>query len=355
MASLGYEVSKDDWGNVVGTLRLGPGPTIVLDSHMDTVGVTDPGAWRFDPSGEIAEGRLYGRGAMDMKGPLAAAVHGVGQCKELGAGTLVVCATVAEELVEGPALAHVLEAAEPDLVVICEATSLRLAHGQRGRAEISLDIRGVPTHSSRPELGVNALEAMALAICALRRLPMSKHPTLGPAILVATDVASRPYPALSVVPDRCVATLDRRTLPGETQAAVLAAIRNTCEAAIRPTGARAAAEIALDEFRTYAGQEVVAPNFAPAWYFEPDAAFVRVAQRALAGAGLAGDLCTYAFCTNGSAAAGALSLPTLGFGPGDEERAHRVDEYIELAQLSAGAAGYAALCRGLVEMAAEWA
>jgi acetylornithine deacetylase/succinyl-diaminopimelate desuccinylase-like protein len=99
---------------------------------------------------------------MDMKGPLAACVHGVAAAAEqLPSGRVVVTATVAEELVEGPALVAVAESVRPDLVVICEATGLGLAVGQRGRAEIVVEVEGRPTHSSRPELGVNAAEAMA--------------------------------------------------------------------------------------------------------------------------------------------------------------------------------------------------
>ncbi len=124
MEHLGYEVEIDRLGNVSGTIEAGPGPCVIVDSHMDTVGVTDPDAWTHDPRGELIDGRLYGRGAMDMKGPLAASVHGItALIDRLRRGKIVVSATVAGERVD------------PDYAVICEATSLKLARDFAGIAE----------------------------------------------------------------------------------------------------------------------------------------------------------------------------------------------------------------------------
>src|SRR3954469_24349809 len=118
---LGYAVEIDALGNVVGTLDAGPGPCVLFDAHMDTVGVSDPAAWSFDPAGELRDGRLYGRGAMDMKGPLAALVHGAAAA-ELSGGRVVVSASIAEEMIEGFATVAVAERVRPDVAVICEAT-----------------------------------------------------------------------------------------------------------------------------------------------------------------------------------------------------------------------------------------
>ena len=348
MESLGLEVEVDDLGNVVGTLDAGPGPCLLFDSHMDTVGVTDPAAWSQPPDGARVGDRVYGRGAMDMKGPLAAAVHGAALLRgRLPRGRVVVSATVAEELVEGPALVEVAKRAAPDFVVICEATGLRLAVGQRGRAEVTVEIFGRPTHSSRPELGVNAAECMADAIRALRGVELPRHPVLGPAILVLTDVLSTPYPGLSVVPDRCTATYDRRTLPGETQEAVLAPVLELLEGALAVSGATWVVRIAEDDFACYTGARIVAPNFAPAWYEDPSQPLVLAALEALGEAGLEPAVTHYAFCTNGSGTT-ALGIPTLGFGPGDESLAHRVDEWIAVADLEAAARGYAERARRLI-------
>src|SRR3954447_7315016 len=97
---LGYAVEVDDLGNVIGTLDAGPGPCVLFDAHMDTVGVSDPGAWSADPAGELRDGRLYGRGSTDMKGPLAALIHGAAAA-ELSSGRVVVSASIAAEMIEG--------------------------------------------------------------------------------------------------------------------------------------------------------------------------------------------------------------------------------------------------------------
>jgi putative selenium metabolism hydrolase len=351
---LDFDVHVDRLGNVTGTLDAGPGPCVLLDSHMDTVGVTDPDAWTRSPAGEIAGGRLYGRGAMDMKGALAASIHGIASLREaLTSGRIVVCASVTEELVEGAALIEVCERVRPDRVVVCEATGLRVATAQRGRAEILVDVEGLPSHSARPDLGLNAAEAMADVIRACREIELPRHDVLGEGILVLTDIVSRPYPGLSVVPDRCLVTYDRRTLPGETEDDVLAPVRAALEQALAPHGARGAATIAVDRFDTYTGAAMEAPNFAPAWEVGDDAPIVQAALGALRAAGLPAATTHWAFCTNGSGSAGRLGIPTIGYGPGDEEQAHRVDEHLELADLHAGARGYAAIATALLALGQE--
>jgi putative selenium metabolism hydrolase len=338
LARLGYALEVDDLGNVTGTLGAGD-PCVLFDAHMDTVGVTDADAWSVDPAGELRDGRLYGRGAMDMKGPLAAVVHGAAAAS--AAGRVVVCASIAEEMIEGFATVAVARRVRPDVAVICEATGLRVAIGQRGRAELIVEVAGSPTHSSRPELGVNAVEAMADVLAAARNVELPEHPALGPAILVPTDIASRPFPALSVVPDLCTVTFDRRTLPGEAEDDVVGALRAAVEAAVAPHGATGTVTIGVDRFDSYSGAPVEAPNFAPAWFVEPDAEPARTALAALGA-----EPHHWAFCTNGSGTA-ALGIPTIGYGPGDETLAHRVDEYLELDELYAGAQGYATLAAAL--------
>jgi putative selenium metabolism hydrolase len=343
MRRLGMATYVDDWGNVTGVLDAGPGPVILLDSHMDTVGVTDPSQWRRAPSGEQVGDRIYGRGAMDMKGPLAASLYGAALLRDSPfRGTIAVSASVCEELVEGPALVSVAERYHPDLVLICEATGLRLNVGQRGRAEVSVEVFGTPTHSSKPELGINAVERMTDVIQALRQINIPEHPVLGRGVLVLTDIISRPYPGLSVVPDYCTATFDRRTLPGEDEEDVLQPLRDTVEKVLAGTGARGTVGIAKDEFTTYTGHAVSAPNFAPAWYAGTEASFVQLALHGLRRTGLKPQTSHYSFCTNGSGTA-ALGIPTLGFGPGDELLAHRIDEYVEIAELVQAAEGYAGI------------
>jgi putative selenium metabolism hydrolase len=337
---LGYAVEVDALGTVTGTRDAGPGPCVLFDAHMDTVGVSDPGAWSADPAGELRDGRLYGRGSLDMKGPLAALVHGVAAAP-LERGRVVVSASIAEEMIEGYATVAVARRVRPDAAVICEPSHRSVVVGQRGRAELVVQVDGRAAHSSRPDLGVNAVEAMADVLRAARAIALPSHPQLGAAILVPTEIASRPYPAYSVLPDRCTVTFDRRIVPGESEEDVLAPLQAAVDAAVAPHGATGRVTIGVDRFDAYTGTRVEAENYAPAWYTGTDAPVARAALDALGG-----EPGHWAFCTNGSGTA-ALGIPTIGYGPGDETLAHRVDEFIALDELHAGARGYATLAAAL--------
>src|SRR5690606_40910286 len=114
MARLGFVVETDDWGNVVGTIDAGPGPCLLFDAHIDTVGVSNPDDWSRNPWGEVMGDRLYGRGSMDMKGPLAAAVYGIASLRDsLRRGREVASGTVHEQLGEGPARGPGAQRGEP--------------------------------------------------------------------------------------------------------------------------------------------------------------------------------------------------------------------------------------------------
>ncbi len=347
MHALGYhEVHVDDWGNVVGVIRGRGRGSVLFDAHLDTV-PWDAHQWQHDPlGGAVVNGRLYGRGASDMKGAAAAAIWGVGQwARDPGdLGTVYVCCSVCEEPAEGPALVHVCRRRQPAAVVIMEASELNLNIGQRGRAEIIVETRGRPAHSSRPDLGVNAVKAMARLISAVESdLPLPTDELLGPAILEVTDVKSHPYPGLSVVPSGCRATFDRRLLVQDTAEGVVDQVADLAER----LGIAADARLAETPVRTYTGAEFTHRAFAPAWKTRPDSPLAQAARAALVAAGQNPQLSKYSFCTNGSGAAGVLGIPTVGYGPGREAEAHIVDEFLALDQLYGAAAGYQALAQAL--------
>ena len=348
LAALGFEVTTDDWGNVIGTRRFGPGPVVLVDCHLDTVEVTDPQQWSHSPWGEVAGGVVYGRGTVDMKSALAAVVYGASALPAGLRGTIVVAGTVCEELVEGPALSRVLEQVRPDVVVIGEPSANRLMLGQRGRAEVNIEVIGRSSHSAYPEAGVNAAEVMADVIAAVRGLEFPCHPDLGPAMIALTNLKSDPYPNVSVLPDRCVATYDRRTVLGESAADVLEPLRELAGRIAGRAGARVDIDLARSGFTTWTGVEVATESFAPAWCFPATEWPAAQAIRAIGAAGLDPRPGYYQFCTNGSASAGRHAIPTLGFGPGDPGRAHTTDESIDLGDLYLGAYGYAVLLRALL-------
>ena len=348
LCGLGFDVEVDELGNVVGTLELGPGPIVLLDCHLDTVVVDGVERWTRDPAGEVAGGRVYGRGTVDMKGPMAACVHGVAALRDLEVGTVVVTGTVAEELVEGACLVPVAERVRPDYVVICEPSHGTLAVGQRGRAEVVVDIEGRSCHSAHPEAGVNAADVMADVVVALRDVGPPHDPFLGDGLMVLTDMMSHPYPGLSVVPGRCVATYDRRTLVGESEDDVLVPVRAVVDDVAARWGTRGTVTVATDDFTTYTGVRVQAPNFAAAWRTAEDSRLVTAAVAGLEAVGLPATISHYGFCTNGSGTAGQLGLPTIGYGPGEQDQPHTVDESISLEDLRAAAVGYAGIVSSLL-------
>ncbi|CAN5776231.1 YgeY family selenium metabolism-linked hydrolase [soil metagenome] len=359
MTTLGYEdVQIDDLGNVTGVIPGSGDGWVVFDAHLDTVGVGDPDAWLADPYKATKIGdRLHGRGTADMKGAVAAMIVGIARLREKRpACNIVVSASIAEELVEGYALGHVLdrgarEAGPVKAVVIGESTGLRIARAQRGRAEILIQTRGIPAHSSTPQLGVNAVKAMAAVISGLSALDLAEDDLLGPAVLEVTDVMSHPYPGLSVIPERCDATFDRRLLVDETEESVLAEIEAALDRIkVDYPQLQAQESIAVDRFTSWTGAEVVAPNFAPAWRMDDDSPLVQAARAALRSIGIEPVLSHYAFCTNGSHSAGRRGIPTIGFGPGEEAQAHTIDESIEIEQLYRAADGYEALAKVLAKL-----
>lgn len=222
MRRLGYDVELDDAGSALGVLGSGP-RRLLFDGHADTV-AANPG-WTRDPHGaELEDGRLYGLAATDMKGSLAALIHGVADAARAGelSATIGVSITTLEEVIEGATLAPVVERFQPDAVVVAEPSLCRLTLAQKGRAEIVVEVEGRAAHAAFPERGANALIGAAAILVALEEREAPSDPELGQGILVPTEAVTEPFPGVSIVPSRCCIRLDRRTLPGESEEAVLA-------------------------------------------------------------------------------------------------------------------------------------
>lgn len=345
MNRLGFDRAwVDQNGSAIGLIEgAHPGPTLLLDAHTDTVGIAPGSVWTHDPfGGEIIGPHLYGRGAADMKGALAAMVHAAASIdKSVLAGKVVISASVMEEVYEGGALKTLMNEVKPDFVVIGEASELNLVRGGRGRGEIHLETIGVPSHSSSPHLGVNAIHLMMKVIEAVDQIELSQHPLLGPAILALTDIISEPYPAYSVIPAHCKATYDRRLLPGETVEDVLGVITSLPEL----KDIHFNAKIAEGEHQTYTGKLLTCHKFFPAWELGEGHLFVQKSLSGLRASGLDPDMRAYRFCTNAAYSIGEAGVPTIGFGPCAEGDAHVVDEKVSLDELEKAALGY----KGIIE------
>jgi putative selenium metabolism hydrolase len=353
MEMLGYDrVTRDALGNVIGVVRgvlrgQQRGGRLLFDAHMDTVPVTEPDVWTHGPlSGEVTQGRLWGRGAADVKGSLAAVVVAVGSLAgRLACGEIVVAATVGEEMIEGLALEHVLKSIYPVdaervalRVIVCEPTGLRLGIGHKGRTGLVVHAQGQAAHSSRPEEGINAIYRMIEAVAAIRRLPPTQDKLLGRGVTELVEIISHPYPGTSMVPSACQVRFDRRLVRGETKDTVLGEMA-AAVAAIEGVSVR----YHRGRLRTYTGCEFEVDDFQPAWAQPEDTAFVRAAQGALRAAGLGDEVFTAPYCTNASVVAGRLGLPCLLYGAGEVTDAHIVDESVSIEDLAAAWEGYRAL------------
>ena len=223
MEELGYdEVTIDDMGNVLG--RIGSGDAkLMFDSHMDTVVVNDEQLWSVPPfSGEIKDGKLYGRGASDMKCGLVASVFGAFAAKKaglLGDGAIYVSASSMEEDYDGDAVKYLLNKTglRPDGVVICEPTSLRIATGHRGRALIEVKAEGRGCHASTPELGKNPVYMLRPVIDCVEKLAEELSKRTGEHGSVALTNIYCTTASNNSVPQDATIILDRRLALGESE------------------------------------------------------------------------------------------------------------------------------------------
>jgi putative selenium metabolism hydrolase len=348
LRSLQYDrVWIDANGSAVGVIEgAKPGKTILLDAHIDTVGISPGVPWQHEPFGaQIDDGKIFGRGAADMKGALAAMVYAAAAVDRAQlAGRIVVSASTLEEVLEGVALQTVMQQTPPDFVIIGESTNLQLARGGRGRAEVHLTTVGRPAHSSSPQLGRNAVLDMMQVIAAVEAIELPSDSFMGPAILALTDIISDPYPGHSVIPSICRATYDRRLLPGETPNTVLDAIRGQKGL----EGITLRAEIGTGHYSAYTGATLVCNKFFPAWLLPDDDAYVVNSLRGLHEAGIAAATSAYRFCTNAAYSAGLANVPTVGFGPATEADAHVIDERLAVDDLLAAERGYKAIIEAVL-------
>ena len=348
MTHLGFrDVHIDRIGNVVGRIGPGHGPVLMLNGHMDTVRVSDPEAWSHAPFGaEVEDGVLYGVGACDMKGGLAAMVYGAKLLRDAGGalkGDLVVACVVQEEPCEGLGSRVLIEeeGVRPDWVVLGEPTGLDVTRGQRGRLEMRIVTHGRSAHAARPDLGDNAIYTAARLVFGLELLAgqLGDDDFLGPGTLAVTDISSHAG-SRNAIPDRCELIIDRRLTLGENETKALAEVQRV----IAREGVRAEVEVTEYQATSYTGYACHAREFYPPWVMAEDHPLVMAAVRAArAQLKRRPRVSRWDFSTEGVYTAGVAGIPTVGFGPGDPRLAHTADEHIRLADVYAAAEVYARL------------
>jgi acetylornithine deacetylase len=239
-------VGPPDRPSVIARARgTGCGRSLLLNGHLDTVGVSGMDS-PFEP--RVEDGRLYGRGAYDMKGAIAAVMEATARAQERELAGDVVLTAVADEELGSLGTIAVLEHLHADAALVVEPTELELAIAHKGFVGFEIETRGVAAHGSRPHLGVDAIAKMGPTLVALQALDArlqsgTRHPLVGPGSTHASLIEGGQE--FSSYPARCLLVGERRTIPGETVEAVEDELRSIArDAELRLTVSRDPFEIA---------------------------------------------------------------------------------------------------------------
>ena len=290
--------------------------TILLAPHLDTVGAD---AAQLIPRRK--NGRLLGRGACDTKGSVAAMLTALCELAESKSRPLeteiIFAGLIDEEHAQAGSRALVASGFKADLAIVGEPTKLQVVTAHKGSLWLQLETRGRAAHGATPQLGKNAVLEMARIVEILEtdyaaQLRRRKHKLLGHATVNVGQISGGTQP--NIVPDRCTITIDRRTLPGETEVGV----RREIAAWLRAKGLAA---------------KIFNAKLAPALALETDPKLPLVRQF-FQSAGQSKPVGVDYFCDAAVLAAGGI--PSVVFGPGDIAQAHTADEWISLAQLERG-------------------
>jgi len=305
--------------SVIGVLAgSGGGASLMLNAHMDTVGaggMKDP----FIPV--VRNGRVYGRGAYDMKGSLAAIMIAAREARKLKLHGDVIVAAVADEEVASVGTAAVLERIEADAAIVTEPTEMRLCLAHKGFAWLEVETRGVAAHGSRPDLGIDAVAHMGRILTGVleldQRLRAGRgHLLLGPGTLHASLIEGGQE--LSTYPARCVVKLERRTLPGEDGAKALQEIEDVIASARAEDPAlEASARLLLERPPSQLGADSFVTE-----------AVEKAATEVL---GREPEVIGVAYWMD-MALSNAVGIPTVAFGPSGEG-AHADVEWVDVASL----------------------
>lgn len=349
MLKLGYpHADIDRFGNVVG--KIGEGRTrIILDAHLDTVGIGDRSSWRFDPfNGDFKASKVYGHGAANNKGGLAAIVYAGAIMRELDLlndCTVYVVGSVQTEECEGLAYKALFDVEKlyPHFVVLSMPTGMRIARGQRGRAEFRITLRGQPVHASTPSKGFNAIYSMAKIIDNVHKLDatLPSDPILGKATVAVTHMGAE-YNGPNMLPESCHVIVDRRMIPGEAPKKVFAQLKEACK------GTRAKVEIVEYDAASYRGLRLPMEKYFPTWMLEESHPLIDAAEKAYKSVyRKKAQLDTYTMSSSGAYTMGIAKVPTIGFGPSEESFSGPVNDHVRLDDLEKCMAFYASLPENL--------
>lgn len=315
-----------------------PGPTLMFEGHTDVVTEGDRAEWSVDPfGGEIVAGRLYGRGAADMKGGVAAMVHAVRAVELAGPfpGAIVLGVLCDEEgmMIGVKDFVSRGHAADVDGVIVCEPEAGEVCTTQKGAIRLRIDARGVMAHGAMPHQGKNPIVALARLCPRLEAIETAlqtthgDHEHLGRPYVTTTALVGGSLPQMNVIPSEATLAVDVRTIPGIDHAALLETIREEMATIEQETGVEL--ELSVIEDRP--------PTETPS--DDPVVRCVVAAHEVVLGetpryGGVPGT-------TDGTILWRDAGLPVVVYGPGGKWIAHQVDEYVEVDALIDAANVYA--------------
>ncbi len=311
--------------SVVGRLPGNGGrPAFAMVGHIDTV-PTGELSWSFDPfSGDITEGKLHGRGASDMKSGTAAmiaAAIAVAHSKVKLQGDLIVACTAGEEVDCVGAIDLLRQGVFRNLsaMLIPEPTDLAVWHAEKGALWLNIVTYGKTAHGSMAHEGHNAVDQMMALLQKIQRFPFqeSLHSLLGsPTVNIGTIAGGM---KVNVVPDRCEAAVDLRTLPDEDHAGIVRQIQRLAEDATPE-------EVPSTEVTVLADR--------PAVETDRDDPFVdSVAEAVSEVTGQKAEVGTAPYFSDAAVLIPELKIPMILCGPGRPELAHQPDEFVEVGRV----------------------
>jgi succinyl-diaminopimelate desuccinylase len=297
-------------------------PPLLLTGHLDTVAPGDLSNWTHDPfAAELVDGKIFGRGASDMKGGVAAmvlALEALGREKAELAADVIFLGTVGEE-VDSAGARHFFDRGRTEgvgAVVVGEPTAGDLIPAHKGALWLRLSTKGRTAHGSTPELGVNAIQHMFRLVEQLEEqleLAAPPHPLLRPPSMALTTFGGGVQ--TNVIPDRSQATLDIRTVPGLEHETILRKVNQVIERLSQK----------IPDFSA----QVEVLNDRPPISTPPQAELITVAQAVYRDVtGREPKLRAANYYTDASALSVAAQIPTLIYGPGDDRLAHQPDEFV---------------------------
>lgn len=306
---------------------------IVFEAHMDTVSVKGMTIPPFDPV--IRDGKMHGRGAVDDKAGLAAMMHAVADIHASGQPPPceIWMAAVVDEEHTFRGVVKLCEELQADAAVVAEPTEFKCVIASKGVLRWRIKTLGKAAHSSKPHLGINAITAMARVVLALQedheRLQAAAHPLLGPATCNVGVIHGGVQ--VNFVPHEAVIEVDRRLLPGEEVATVLAHYQALLDTLMRQ----------YPDVRV----EMEEPMLQD-WSFQTEVnePLVQLARDVLRGMRREAGVSGVPFGSDASKFS-RLGIPTILFGPGSIDQAHAADEYVDCAEVEAAQVFYTEIAR----------